>query len=459
MYSTNIYQNRCLHRNKLLLFSSSLEPWRLVVERLGVEEIKLIRLVCRGLRDVSSHLLIRKAYFALQYKTTNILMRLAESPVFSRSIETLVIDTTFFRHPAQERYNLPGPHSYHRNHPDWRDQPAQAQRLYVQQGHLLVSASFIIGRALLRFWNCKTIVLMDYSRIRRDHYVDPHSMPQICREGGTFTGNNKYYDRPIWFSARPRAVGRSLPGDLHGSDERYLELVNIVLDTLVENQKWEDRTWDFRLLDPVLTEQGAWPIPLELLHPRSVKHALWHQLFRTLRVFTISFWPPDFENVDNLHNLLLRATVLEELELTSLVPLNINPLRPLPDQMAMRLGDAQWPYLRRICLRQWAFNFEAFRAFLQNHAGALEEIVFEGLFVHSCNVTEGVGALKYLVDLNGIVLDNVAFCERADRVVPVRDPGYWENFILGNKRNSLRHGQGRELKRGVGQPVRIFTDV
>lgn len=65
----------------------------IVLRLLLPQDIKKLRLTNRKYHDLSSHLLIETAYFALRPKTLAVFNEIVEHPIFSRSVTEIVYDT------------------------------------------------------------------------------------------------------------------------------------------------------------------------------------------------------------------------------------------------------------------------------------------------------------------------------------------------------------------------------
>ena len=65
----------------------------LILDYFSPKDVKNFRLVSRKCHDVCSHLLIKKAFFALRPKTLSIFKEILEHPIFSQTVTEIVYDT------------------------------------------------------------------------------------------------------------------------------------------------------------------------------------------------------------------------------------------------------------------------------------------------------------------------------------------------------------------------------
>lgn len=72
------------------------ELLNIVLSSLLPLHIKNLRLVNRKYHDASSHLLMRRVYFALRPKTLAVFKEIVEHPIFCRSVTEIVYDTSYF---------------------------------------------------------------------------------------------------------------------------------------------------------------------------------------------------------------------------------------------------------------------------------------------------------------------------------------------------------------------------
>ena len=69
------------------------ELCNLILDYFSSKEVKTFRLVNRSCHDVCSHLLIKKAFFALRPKTLAVFKEIVEHPIFNRTVTEIVYDT------------------------------------------------------------------------------------------------------------------------------------------------------------------------------------------------------------------------------------------------------------------------------------------------------------------------------------------------------------------------------
>ena len=370
------------------------------------QHIKNLRLVSRKYHDASSHLLMKRAFFALRPATLAVFNKIIEHPIFSHTVIELVYDTSLFR-DQRERLNgnpdhfsdcLPLLSRHSQEALDAADR--EYRSLFSAQESISNQSEDIksLRRASRLLVNLESIVYTDWYILGNYH------------KAAITLANYHHYSPRSWYILRG-----PLSWDLQRArlplikDNCRQQRISPLLRTLygfngtgptIRNLTFELGDTEGSLMD--LLRQL---VPSEGYNP-------WKQISANLHtVKVITPVSPD----DLIHIRRLTGTLATAKELRSLT-LSFNRVDGLPIKLreeGIITSPFHWPHIHTISLSGiWQTKPEHLLRFLRRHSATIKDLGLRGIYLTRRSKESWIDiALEmqtFLPDLNSLHLNNLS---------------------------------------------------